>query len=487
MSIDRVVDLSLDSDIFDLAPVSLWLRDYSGILPLFATWRAAGVRSLDDHFAADRGRILECVVRVRVVKVNRYTVELFDAQSEADLLGPLMPLLALESLDNVATGFLRFWDGHDRYTRQTVKRSLSGRHLDVIVTGTALPGSEQSLDRVLVAVQNITGQEAAYRRVAAAERYARSLFEHSPISLWVEDFSIIRDMLDALRAQGVRDLAAFLDSNPAFIQRYVRAIRIVEVNDQTLRLFGAPNLKTLVHHIETVFRPETHPQFRDEVIELWEGKLHQQREVTNFTLAGEKLTCHMQFSVFPGHEDDWALVQVALTDITARKRAESHLEYLSTRDALTGLFNRSFYVGELARLVRMREFPLSVIVIDLNGLKRINDTFGHAAGDELLRRMGRVLTEAILPPASACRTGGDEFAIFLPRMDDIGAAALLERINALINRENADHPGTVLRMAAGIGSASCSERMDDAVRTADRRMYDAKAAFYRDPSHGLRR
>jgi diguanylate cyclase (GGDEF)-like protein len=484
MSIDRLVDLGLESDIFDLAPVSLWLRDYSAILPLFATWRAAGVRSLAEHFAADSGRILECVARVRVVKVNRYTVDLFDARSEADLLGPLLPLLALERLDNIATGFLRFWDGHHRYTRQAVKRSLSGRHLDVIVTGTALPGSEQSLDRVLVAVQDITGQEAAYRRVAAAERYARSLFEHSPISLWVEDFSIVRDMLDELRAEGVTDLSAFLESHPSFIQRCVRGIRIVEVNDHTLRLFGAPDLKTLADHITQVFRPEGHPQFRDELNDLWEGKLHQQREVTNFTLGGEKLTCHMQFSVFPGHEDDWSLVQVALTDITARKRAEAHLEYLSTRDELTGLFNRSFYVGELARLARMREFPLSVIIIDLNSLKRVNDSFGHAAGDELLRRMGQVLSEAVLPPASACRTGGDEFAIFLPRTDAAGAAALLERIEALIDRENARHPGTILRMAAGIGTAPCGDCMDDAVRTADKRMYDAKAAFYLDPAHG---
>jgi diguanylate cyclase (GGDEF)-like protein len=180
-------------------------------------------------------------------------------------------------------------------------------------------------------------------------------------------------------------------------------------------------------------------------------------------------------------------VQVALTDITARKKAETHLEYLSKRDELTGLFNRSFYVAELARLARMRQFPLSVIIIDLNGLKRVNDTFGHAAGDELLRRMGRVLSEAVLPPASACRTGGDEFAIFLPLTDAVGAAALLERIKALTDRENALHPGNDLRMAAGIGTVLRGEDMDDAIRAADKRMYDTKAAFYRDSAQGPRR
>jgi diguanylate cyclase (GGDEF)-like protein len=484
MPIDRVVDITLDSDIFDRAPVSLWLRDYSGILPLFATWRAAGVRSLADHFAADSGRILDCLARVRVLRVNRYTVDLLEARSEADLIGPLLPLLSLESLDNIAIGFLRFWGGYNCYTRQTVKRSLSGRHLDVIVTGTALPGSEQSLDRVVVAVQDISGQEAVCRRLAAAERYARSLFDHSPTSLWVEDFSIIRDRFDRLRAEGVRDLSAFLDSHQGLLQDCIRDIRIVAVNDQTLRLFGAPDQAALVSRITEVFRPDTHHCFRQHLIYLWEGKLAQHHEITNFTLRGEELTLDMQFSVFPGHEDDWALVQVALTDITARKCAEAHLEYLSTRDELTGLFNRSFYVGELGRLASLRLFPLSVIIMDLNGLKRANDTLGHAAGDELLRRTGQVLREAVLPPASACRTGGDEFALLLPRTDAVGAAALLERIETLIDRDNALHPGITLRMAAGIGTALASDRMDDAIRTADARVYDAKAAFYLDPAHG---
>jgi diguanylate cyclase (GGDEF)-like protein len=472
------VDLSLDSDIFDLAPVSLWLRDYSGILPLFAIWRAEGVRSLADHFAADRRHILECVARVRVVKVNRFTVDLFDARSEADLTGSLLPLVALESLDTVAIGFLRFWDGHKNFTCQTVKRSLSGRHLDVIVTGTVLPGSERSLHRVLVAVQDITWKEAAYRRVAAAESYARSLFEHSPVSLWVEDFSIIRDRFDRLRAGGVQDLSALIQMHEDFVADCIRDIRIVAVNDQTLRLFRAADQATLFDRITEVFRPETHDCFRQHLIYLWEGRFTQHHEIVNFTLQGEELIMDMQFSIFPGHEDDWALVQVALTDITDRKRAEAHLEYLSTRDELTGLFNRSFYVAEMARLARAPLSPISVMIIDLNGLKRVNDTLGHAAGDELLRRIGQVLREAIAPPASACRTGGDEFAIFLPQTDAVGAAALLERIETLIDRENRLEPRMPLRMAAGIGTAVSGDRLDDAIRTADARMYDAKAAFY---------
>ncbi len=109
--------------------------------------------------------------------------------------------------------------------------------------------------------------------------------------------------------------------------------------------------------------------FREQLIDLWDGKLFQLREVVNYALDGTKLHVLLQFSVLPGHERDWSLVQVALTDITARKKAEAYLEYLGTHDVLTKLLNRSFYVDELNRLERKGRSRSRIIIADLNGLK----------------------------------------------------------------------------------------------------------------------
>ena len=111
-------------------------------------------------------------------------------------------------------------------------------------------------------------------------------------------------------------------------------------------------------------------------------------------------------------------MQVALTDITARKKAEAYLEYLGKHDVLTKLYNRSFYVDELNRLERKGPFPVTVIIIDLNGLKAANDQLGHAAGDALLRRAGEVLSKAVDKPSYAARIGGDEFALLMPGTDE---------------------------------------------------------------------
>ena len=120
------------------------------------------------------------------------------------------------------------------------------------------------------------------------------------------------------------------------------------------------------------------PHFREQLIDLWDGKLFQQREVVNYSLDGERAASASAVLGAAGHEHDWSLVQVALTDITARKKAEAYLEFLGKHDVLTKLYNRSFYVDELNRLERKGPFPVTIIMADLNGLKAANDQFGHA-------------------------------------------------------------------------------------------------------------
>src|SRR3546814_21191114 len=138
----------------------------------------------------------------------------------------------------------------------------------------------------------------------------------------------------------------------------------------------------------------------------------------------------MQFSVFEGYEDTWGMVLLAMTDITARKKAEAYLEYLGKHDVLTQLKNRSFYVDEVNRLERKRVSPVGVIALDLNHLKQTNDQQGHAAGDGLLRRLGEVLSKAIDRPAHASRIGGDESMVLLPGSDE-GEAQGVDRTSVV--------------------------------------------------------
>jgi diguanylate cyclase (GGDEF)-like protein len=241
-------------------------------------------------------------------------------------------------------------------------------------------------------------------------------------------------------------------------------------------MFKAKNKTELLGRLSDVFRDDMRPHFREQLMELWEGRLFHQREVVNYSLDGDALHIHLQFSVFPGHERDWDLVLLALTDITARKKAEAYLEFLGKHDVLTKLKNRSFYADEVNRLQRKGPFPVTVIMVDVDDLKKVNDQLGHAAGDELLRRAGEVLLKAVDKPYHAARIGGDEFAVLLPGLDERGGELMIESIRSLIELNNQFYTGTKLSFSMGSATCDGKERLEEALRRADLSMYEDKRA-----------
>jgi diguanylate cyclase (GGDEF)-like protein len=224
------------------------------------------------------------------------------------------------------------------------------------------------------------------------------------------------------------------------------------------------------------------------LVDLWNGKLVQTREVINYGLGGALINIHLQFAVLPDHAEHWDLVLVSLVDITARKKAEAYLEYLGKHDSLTRLRNRAFYVEELNRISRKGPWPLGVLAIDLNGLKRINDSDGHVAGDALLRRAGEVLASATAgQPWCMARIGGDEFVALMPGADERVAAELKARIASMVDLNNQFYPGHHLSMAIGVASAARAAEVEDALHAADQAMFDAKTRHYQETGTERRR
>ncbi|MCK0195905.1 sensor domain-containing diguanylate cyclase [Ancylobacter sp. 6x-1] len=454
--------------------MALWLEDYSALKVLFSRWRDEGVVALRPFLLADPARVAACASCIRVLKVNTRTLELFEANDVDHLVANLHRVFRDDMLHTHINELVQLWDGHHGFFSTTVNYSLGGKRIDVQLKGAMLPGHEGIWDRVLVSTEDVTARETARRQAEQAEQYARGLFENSPVSLWVEDFSSVKALLDDVRARGISDFRTFTDVHPEFIERCMSEIRVLDVNRHTIELFGAAGKAELFSNLDAIFRDEMVRPFREQLIDLWDGKLFQQREVVNYALNGDAMHLHLQFSVLPGHERDWSLVQVALTDITARKKAEAYLEYLGKHDVLTRLYNRSFYADELNRLERKGPFPVTVIIIDLNNLKPVNDQLGHAAGDALLRRAGEVLAEAVEAPNCAARIGGDEFALLLPATGREQGLAMLENIEKLVTINNQFYSSTRLSFAMGLATSEPGERLEMVVKRADLDMYAAK-------------
>ena len=475
-----LIDPRDDAKMFDIAPVSLWLEDYSALLQLFDEWRTAGIRGLRNFLLNDPARVEQCSQCIRVLKVNQATLTLFEASSFDHLVTNLSSIFRGDMFATHVEELVQLWNGKSGFQSRTVNYSLGGRRIDIELKGTILEGYRENWSRVLVAIQDVTEREDALRRTATSDSYARGLFAHSPVSLWVEDFSQVKSMLDDLRQRGIDDFRTFTDVHPEFVFRCMSEIRVVDVNRHTLELFGAPDKETLLRRLNDVFRDEMHRHFREQLCDLWADKLFHRREVVNYALDGSELHLHMQFSVLPGYEKSWSLVQVALTDITARKKAEAYLEFLGKHDVLTKLCNRSFYADELHALERKAIAPVTIIMADLNGLKGINDEGGHAAGDGLLRRAGEIFAKAVDAPATAARIGGDEFAILMPHASEREGQAMIDSVRQIVELNNQFHSGAPLSFSLGMATSQAGERLENVARRADIAMYEAKRQYYQD-------
>ena len=159
----------IDAAMFDVAPVSLWLEDYSGLKSLFDEWRGAGVTDLRAHLAADPKRVKACSEGIRVVAVNQKTLALFEAADLTQLTADLGSVFRDEMLKSPVEELVQLWDGRVEFSNQGVNYSLSGRRLDILLQGRILPGHEDAWDRVLIVVEDVTERETARRQLAISE------------------------------------------------------------------------------------------------------------------------------------------------------------------------------------------------------------------------------------------------------------------------------------------------------------------------------
>lgn len=165
------------------------------------------------------------------------------------------------------------------------------------------------------------------------------------------------------------------------------------------------------------------------------------------------------------------IILLAMEDITRRKEIEATLRHSGTHDTLTGLYNRAFFEEELERFAHSRMFPLSIVTADVNGLKTVNDTLGHAAGDQLIRLAARIILDSFRAEDIVARIGGDEFSILLPATDSKIAEDAVDRIMGCPEIATGE-----VSIAFGIASAETRDQLTEALKMSDERMYRNKSA-----------
>ena len=192
-----------------------------------------------------------------------------------------------------------------------------------------------------------------------------------------------------------------------------------------------------------------------------------------FSIGSFEVQVECKMVAAPESETGSFLVMMILTDISARVEAEAKIEFLTYHDALTGLYNRAYAGLALAEVAKENKPPLSMIMADMNGLKLVNDVFGHLQGDSMLCRLSGVLRQAARKEDVLIRWGGDEFLLLLPCAEEQECLAMCEEIRGWCK----EIAGEAVPLSVALGTATQTQsslNFDDLFSLAESRMYKDK-------------
>ena len=150
------------------------------------------------------------------------------------------------------------------------------------------------------------------------------------------------------------------------------------------------------------------------------------------------------------------------------------VSFLSTHDALTGLYNRLFFETESARLENSRFYPISVITAEVNALKNLNIAFGLNAGDQMLINVAKLFTSVFRQEDIITRYGGDDFVVLLPGADEEVVKAVINRIEKHITDFNKVHSDLPMRLSMGVSTANKGESLKEHLKLAGEKLQQAK-------------
>ena len=188
---------------------------------------------------------------------------------------------------------------------------------------------------------------------------------------------------------------------------------------------------------------------------------------------GLQIPVQYSISAVKNKKNDTKGAVVIIRDVTSERNIQKQAEYLSFHDHLTDLYNRRFFEEELLRLDTLRNLPLSVIMIDVNGLKLTNDAFGHETGDRLLKKVAGIMKKECRNDDIVARLGGDEFSVILPKTDAVQAKLIMDRITGSADKESLK--SIVISVAAGYATkTSPDQNIDEIIKIAENNMYSDK-------------
>jgi diguanylate cyclase (GGDEF)-like protein/PAS domain S-box-containing protein len=355
--------------------------------------------------------------------------------------------------------------------------------LTISISGEPVFKADGSFDGYYGTGRDITIRRLAEKKLIESEYQFRSLFHQFPTGVTLENYSLVKQRIDRLIGEGVSDFPSYFNDHDDELRAAMMDIKIVDANDTQIKMFGLNTLEEYKRYeadIELWADTSWREFYIGELTSMASGASTYTAELQDVMADGTTIEISCTSRIIKSPANDWSVVISSHEDVTARKSAEQQLLQQATIDHVTGLPNRALLFDRLALAMehaRREQRHIGLIFVDLDHFKQINDSRGHVAGDQLLEKAGKRLSNLIRQEDTVARLGGDEFIILLNDIELPNGPEIVAKkiIDAFI--DPFDLEGRETFTTASLGISIFPEDGEDAetlLQNADAAMYKSK-------------
>lgn len=377
----------------------------------------------------------------------------------------------------------------ENYIKKHDKLRFEGRgesHDNHYFSFKAVPVNFEENKYYLFSVIDITKKKLREFYLKETEQKYRDMFENSPIALWEHDMTDVKRYLDhIIEKKKVVNLKEFLKEDSDAIVRCVSLISITSMNKKTLSLFEASSPMELRDfdlkgNLYKIFSTTMYNTYLELIVALYNGEVHFEKETSAYTLKRQKIQLNFHANRLGNFRNDWSKIEISMEDVTEKQNLLKRLQDMAHNDILTGLNNRrgfNFLAEKQIQIAKRENQYLYLFFIDMDGMKKINDRYGHENGDRALCDTACILNETFRESDIVARLGGDEFTVLTMSKEKHLQGVIKNRLMLNIQKfnETSDRPYMV-KMSVGVKEIEPSEEtdLDEILRDADILMYEEK-------------
>jgi len=429
--------------IFEQSPVALLEEDFSEIKKNIENLQKSGVKNFYKYFNKNRDRIDSLVKLVKLINANKAALNLYEAKNKKEFKKNFDKIFLKDSHKVFEKEIIAIAKNKKNFEAEQFNQTLKNNKIYLHKKWVSLPENNKRKSRVVVSVIDITKLKKPDIKTNHNEITYKSLFHDSIDGMYISTLD-----------------GQYIDANPSLI-----------------RILGYKNKKDLLSinipkqlYVSEKDRPPPSKRSRP-----FETRLRKK--------DGSIIWVEISSKVIYRNGSP-AYYEGIVRDITNRKRAENEIKYLSFHDKLTGLYNRTYFEEEIKRLDTRRQLPISIVIGDVNGLKMVNDVFGHDKGDKLLIKISKILKKCFRDDDIISRWGGDEFITILPCTGLENADQIIERIKeSCLKQSTRDLP---ISISLGL---SCKDSYDmdinKKIKEAEDKMYKDKLSDRQDADNSV--